>query len=56
MGVPKGSILGLLLFSIYLNDFPSVISSSDINMYADDTKLHFSNSDLSVIEKLFKLM
>ena len=51
MGVSQGSILGPLLFSIYINDLPNVISSSDINMYADDTELHFSNRDLSVIEK-----
>jgi len=29
---------------------PSAISLSDINMYADDTELHFSDSDLSVVE------
>ena len=50
VGVPQGSILGPLLFSIGVNDLPSVISLSDINMYADDTELHFSHSDLSVVE------
>jgi len=51
VGVLQGSILGPWLFSIYVNDLPSVISSSDINMYADDTELHFSNKELSVVEK-----
>ena len=50
MSVPQGSILGPLLFSIYVNDLPSVISLSDINMYADDTEIHFSNNDLSVVD------
>jgi len=40
--VPQGSILGpLFFFSIYVNDLPNVISSYDINKYADDTGLHF---------------
>ena len=41
-------------FSIYVNDLPSVtvISLSDTIMYADDIDLHFSHSDLSVVENI----
>ena len=48
-GVPQGSILGPVLFTIYINDLISAITYSQAAAYVDDSQLYkFSVSDSSI--------
>ena len=41
---------GPLLFALYINDLPSVVKYSILDLYADDAELHYSHSGVHIIE------
>ena len=57
-GVPQGSVLGPLLFVLFINDLPSVVNSY-IKIFADDTKIFAGikdeNDTLSLQDDLYNL-
>ena len=50
-GVPQGSILGPLLFIIYINDLHAAIKFSETFHFADDTSLIYSNPSFKKLTK-----
>ena len=58
-GVPQGSLLGVLLFQVHINDIKSCLKFSESILYADDTAIFVFGKNINVLkakmQKKFRL-
>ena len=54
-GIPQGSTLGPILFTLYINDIVKHVKYCKLHLYADDTVIYLSGKNISDIENAYNI-
>ena len=54
-GVPQGSVLGPVLFLLFVNDLPIFINETYLELYADDTTVHYASKNKITLRRKLQM-